>query len=193
MADNIREWFEAHEDGELMVSERGAPWRVIFPSVLSQVVIYTTKFQAVGEAVCQCSMEPPVGLLARYGLPREDEVQALKQFVGERRLLYIGDADPCDLLIFAWLSTRLTISYRGLSDTLLEKCAVSLNKSIMIGQSADEVASHALLDQQLPDWRELVGPRLAEILAAGKKVEAEVLVTCRKVTNVPFDFKALFD
>jgi hypothetical protein len=175
MTDEIRQWFVEHEDGEFVVSPLGAAWRVVFPSAVSRTVIYATKYQGIGEVSCQYSNSLSMGLVARYGLPMDEEVQSLRLLVGDRRLLFVGDADPSDLLIFAWLSARLDISYRGLSDSLLKQCGVDLQPRLTLAQSAAECVSHSLLSQFLPDWRGLLGPELSEILAWRRKVEAEVL------------------
>jgi hypothetical protein len=188
MADAIRDWFIEHEDGEFVISPAGAAWRVIFPVAHSRRVIYTTKYQGVGEMLSEYSNPQSMGLIARYGLPSDEDVQGFRLLVGDRRLVFVGDADPSDLLIYAWLRSRLEITYRGLSDSLLKQCGVAIDPRITLQQSPDEWASMAFLTERLPEWADLVGPQLAEVVRSGKKIEAEVLAGFATVT-----VEAMFD
>lgn len=61
-------------------------------------------------------------MIGRYGLPNQDDVHWLSALVGSRGLLFLGDMDPVDLMIFAWLRGHLRrshIEYLGVSDAFL--------------------------------------------------------------------------
>jgi hypothetical protein len=176
MTDEITQWFVDHEDGNFAVPPRNHPYSVVPVSSSAQCVLYTTKPQSMLAALCRHGVEVPCGVIGRYGLPAEADVDDLKALVGDRRCLFVGDADPCDLLIFGWLRSRIEISFRGLNDLLFDKCRVTLDERLTIALSEAESAAMPLVASCVPDYTSLLGANCAGVLASGRKTEVESLV-----------------
>ena len=136
----------------------------------------------------------PFAAVLRHGLPSEADASWLAATAGWRRLLFLGDADPADLLIYAWLRERaclqknLAIEYCGLSDTLLQKCGVPFENRLTIEMKPSELAAMPLIAEHLGDLTALLGPWCAGLLAAGHKIELEApfsFATCGPAQNFP--------
>ena len=117
------------------------------------------------------------GVVGRHGLPNESDINWLQSTADGRRLVFVGDADPCDLLVFAWMQSRIDIVHHGLNDSLLEQCGVSLNDRMTIAQSESKSAAMPLLSAFAPQFPTLLGPNCANLIQAGRKVELEVLAS----------------
>ena len=176
MRDEIRKWFLDHEDGDFAILPQDHPYAVVPAPARSQCVLYTTKAQSLLAALSGNDVEMPCGVVGRYGLPAEDDVDFIKALVGKRQFVFVGDADPCDLLIFAWLRSWIDISFRGVNDLLCELCGASLDERRTIAQSDAESAAMPLVARCVGDYTSLVGSNCARVLAAGRKVEVESLV-----------------
>lgn len=137
---------------------------MISPSSLSRFILYTTKPRTLLPLFSDCSPDFPCGIIGRYGLPGDYDLEWLRTCANCRPILYLGDADPCDLLIFAWLRSRLEISFRGINDSLLNKCGVTLNNNFTIRQADSESAAMDLVAEQLPDLVNLIGDKCAAII-----------------------------
>lgn len=98
------------------------------------------------------------------------------------RLVFLGDADPADLLIFAWLRELVAIEYCGLSDALLQKCGVPFENRLTIDMKPSEIAAMPLVAEHLGDLPALLGPWCAGLLAAGHKIELEALFSFATAT-----------
>lgn len=182
-SDPIRQWFVEHDgDDEFSIPPWDAPYQVIPPPPGAGRLLYATKPWTVLRLFAGRSSELPVGLIGRVGLPHDGDVPWLRSGASGCRILFVGDADPCDLLIFAWLRRRLEISFRGLNDSLLRSCGVSITDSITIRQSESEQAAMPLVTGFLPDFPNLVGDGCAAILKRGRKLEFESLVSNAAVT-----------
>lgn len=180
----IREWFAEHDDGEFSIPPKDAPYLTIPLPLSSKYVLYTTKPQSILLFSRKGSSDLPCGVIGRYGLPDESDVPWLRSCASGRRFLFVGDADPCDLLVFAWLRSRVDIAFRGLSDTLLNACGVSIKNSITIPQSDSESAAMPLVHEHLPEFAELVGHGCAEVIRSGRKIEVESLIGCTALAPV---------
>lgn len=176
MRDEIRKWFLDHEDGDFAILPPGQPYAVVPAPARAQCVLYTTKAQSMLAALCRNGVEVPCGVIGRYGLPAEDDVNFIKALVGKRQFVFVGDADPCDLLIFGWLRSWIDISFRGVNDLLYELCGATLDERFTIAQSDAEFAAMPLVAGCVGDYTSLVGSNCARVLAAGRKVEVESLV-----------------
>ena len=177
MKNPIRDWFDQQEgdDGDFCVASRSAPFDVVPPSDATDTVLYSTKSHPVLKLLYDVGGEPPFAAVLRYGLPSESDVAWLASTAGTRRLTFLGDADPADLLIFTWLRERLAIDYCGLSDGLLEKCGVPFENHLTIEMKPSERAAMPLVAEHLGDLSSIVGPWCASLLAAGRKIELEAL------------------
>lgn len=174
----IREWFAAHDDGEFSIPPWDAPYLAFPPPLSSKYVLYTTKPQSILALFSHESSDFPCGVIGRYGLPNDSDVPWLRSCASGRRFLFVGDADPCDLLVFAWLRSRVDIAFRGLSDTVLNACGVSITDSITIWQSDSESAAMPLVHEHLPEFADLVGHDCAAVILSGRKIEVESLIGC---------------
>ncbi len=145
MRDEIRKWFLDHEDGDFAILPQDHPYTVVPAPARSQCVLYTTKAQSLLAALSGNGVEVPCGVIGRYGLPAEDDVNFIKALVGKRQFVFVGDADPCDLLIFAWLRSWIDISFRGVNDLLCELCGVQVDERLTIAQSDAESAAMSLV------------------------------------------------
>lgn len=178
--DPIRKWFVDLDDGEF-VQPRGYPYVVVPPSPTSEVFLYTTKKDGILSKFWQCPEVNSFGFIGRYGLPEDEDVAWLRTASGGRKFLFVGDADPPDLLIFSWLRSRIDISFRGLNDTLLQKCGVTLRDCITIRLSPSEAAAVPLVLKDLPDVEDLLGPNCAALFKSGRKIEVEALISFAEV------------
>lgn len=184
--DRIRQWFVDHQDGEnseFLIPPRGSSYSVIPPTSPSQVILYTTKPKALMQ-LASSGRDIPFGIVGRYGLPHEGELNWLKAATQDHAVYFLGDADPCDLLIFAWLRARMEIAYRGICDSLLRACGVEFSDQTTIACCETESASLPLVLQYLPDLEGLLGPGCFTLLKSGRKVECEVLISCATVDLV---------
>lgn len=187
MQNPIRDWFEQHDDddGDFCIAPRSVPFDVVPPKNATDTVLYCTKQHLIHKLLHELDDEkqgdeklenwPPFATVLRYGLPSESDIAWLAATTGSRRLLFLGDADPADLLIYAWLRERLTIEYRGLSDALLEKCGVPFENRLTIEMKPAERAAMPLVMHHLGDLPATLGPWCGGLLAAGRKIELEAL------------------
>src|SRR5688572_28466064 len=112
----IESWFRVHNDGEFLLAE-GTPYSVVPPSTADSTIIWTTKRHSVEPAFVNSLVSSRFGLIARYGLPNACDIASLRSFLGQRRVLFLGDLDPDDLLIFTWLRAEFEpakIEYLGI-------------------------------------------------------------------------------
>lgn len=177
--DPIRQWFVDHEDAEnveFLIPPRGCHYTVIPPNSKSQPVLYTTKPYALS-SILGFADDLHFGFVGHNGLPHESEFDFVGASLQGHPVLFLGDADPCDLLIFAWLRVRTDVSYCGLSDSLLARCGVSLDERTTIPMSPDEVASMPFLAECLPEYATLLGPQCSALLSSRRKVELEALTS----------------
>lgn len=177
--DAIRQWFLDHNDGELIVAPRGFPYSMIPPTSKSQPILYSTKPSTM-LGVLDAAENTQLGFVGHNGLPHESEFELLRASLQGHTLLYLGDADPCDLLIFAWLRTRCVASFCGLSDSLLARCGVVIDERITIPMNQSEVDSMPFLAECLPEFERLIGPQCSALLNSGRKMELEALINYSK-------------
>jgi hypothetical protein len=138
--------------------------------------LYTTKPARVLHALEQTTGEAAIQVIGRLGLPNEDDVRWLKHLVGDREVLFLGDSDPADLLIFAWLRWQMPVKYGGVSDRLALALDVQIQDTPAIPFADSEREAVSLLGEVCPDYRELVGPKCAALLDQGRKIEVEAVI-----------------
>jgi hypothetical protein len=161
----IRNWFEQHDgdDGDFYIASRSDPFDAVPPRDATDTVLY-----CIGD-------EQPFATVLRYGLPSESDAAWLAATANSRRLLFLGDADPADLLIYAWLRERLTVEHCGLSDELLQKCGVPFENRLTIEMKPSERAAMPLVSEHLGDPPAILGPWCAGLLNSRRKIELEAL------------------
>ncbi len=172
--DKIAAWFNDHDDGEFAHPARTHPFRVIGPTPSATTVLYTTKPGCV-LALAGCETALATGLIGRYGLPSEDDVAWLRVLAGDRVVCFLGDADPVDLLVFAWLRSRIGAKHAGVSDLLLSNIGVSWDDRVTIPLSDSESGALTLLADVCPDFQTLLGSQCAALLDRGRKLEIEAV------------------
>src|SRR5262245_36339098 len=130
-ATQIESWFRSHNGGEFCGNERWS-YTIVPPPASVGTIIWTTKGHSLALALCEAPESANLGMIGRYGLPRVNDVRHLLNFIGQQRLLFLGDMDPDDLLVFAWLREHLTpkpIEFLGVGDKFLADRSVEIPNS----------------------------------------------------------------
>ncbi len=180
----IEEWFAGLRDvdGDFVCYERDWPFSVIGPAGSNGRVIFTTKPRPLSAAMEECAAIKQFGLIGRYGLPRKGDLGWIRKVVGSREILFLGDMDPPDLMIFAWLRARLhpkRVTHLGISDAYLAAADCIVSDSFTIPLSTSEQRSLVVLKKVLPDLRKILGPECHGLLAKHRKVELEAVVSAK--------------
>jgi hypothetical protein len=147
---------------------------------LNQGVLYTTKPACVLHALDRLESRPSIDVVGGCGLPSQRDGESLCEWVGNRKTYYLGDCDPVDLLLFAWLREFVDVVHLGVGDTLIYLLATTLSDAMEIPLAPCEASSLATLEQLCPDYRSLLGPRCAALIARGKKLEVEAVLNFSK-------------
>ena len=169
----IESWFHDHEDGEFAVSASEYRTSVVGDSSAARTVIYTTKFQCLVRNLHAVDVSHPVMIVGRYGLPRSSDLIHLDSLPADARSYFVGDADPPDILAFAWLREHVAISWLGVNDKLLNQVQALDLASLEIAMSESEIQSMRMLPKYCPDFRDLLGPSCSRTLDRGFKIELE--------------------
>lgn len=177
MERKIRDWFATHEDdqGDFFVATRDRPFSVIPPTAGIKEIMYCTKQHCLRRLLRDLGGQLHMAAVMRGGLPSSDDVEWLRGQVGSQRMLFLGDADPCDLLTYALLREHLPIDYVGVSDGLLLRCGVDLDESLTIQLVPPEIEALSLIVECLGDLESQLGPWCAGLLSLGRKIEMEAL------------------
>ena len=168
----IEEWFREHEDGDFSIVPVEIPSARDGDSLAARTLIYITKQSCLPRIEVGAFVQP-VATLARYGLPSLDDLDYLRSGCSEVSRLFFGDADPPDLLVFAWLREHVPIQWAGVSHDFLNSRSYDGNPGIHIRLSDSERAAIAELGRLCPDYRGLVGKSCASLLDIGMKIELE--------------------
>jgi hypothetical protein len=183
-ARRIESWFARHAgDGEFQCGQRTFPYTVIEPPRAAGNIIITTKPHSVLAIIERCGVQDRVGLIGRYGLPDAADLDWICRIAGQRRLLFLGDMDAVDLLVFAWLAAHLggrRVIHMGINDALLITHRMRPLRRLLIECSTSERKSLALLNRVFPTFADIVGPRCAAMLERGEKMELEAVVGAKK-------------
>lgn len=193
MRESIREWFVTHEldGGDFFACSSGYPWSVVPPKPDSETVVYCTKTHCLSKLIHDLGGKQSFAAILRSGLPSDEELDWIRTQVSSRRLLFLGDADPADLLTFAWLRECVPVTYSGLSDVLLMNCGVELQDNLTIQLAESEVSALPLIKACLGDLHSHLGRWCADLLLSGRKVELEALFSFAKCTPPEIEFALL--
>ncbi len=192
VADLIEAWFADHDDGEFVCGIASHPY-----SVLGQgnegCVIFTAKPHIVSRVIEESEAGGELGMIGRCGLPSREDLGWISRVVGRRRLLFLGDMDPVDLMVFAWLRALLhpkPVTHIGVNDSFLEKREAPSIRIFSMPCAPSEQQSLGLLKKVLPDLGEIVGRNCASMLDQGIKIELDgfeggqmmkaLIVQCRR-------------
>lgn len=183
LPNSIEDWF-IHCGDEIDFVRRGPAdaYAVCAPSRndATLVYVYATKPSCVLAPKRKYPEFDAIGLISRIGLPNIEDVSWMRDMLGQNKLMFIGDMDPGDLMIFAWLRAHLghaQVIHLGISDSYLNHLGVELPQSYIMSCSASEQKSLPLLGTVLPDFRDIVGPDCAALLEDGRKIELEAVAS----------------
>jgi hypothetical protein len=173
----LRERLSEIDGGELTSLSRGCAYSVVFPSAPADTFVYTTKTHAAIHLLLLPDNELPIGLVGRYGLPRDEDIARLADIVRGSAVCFLGDCDPFDLLVFASLQSHLPIRFLGTSDAVVSALGVDVNERITIPLSLEERYALPILNEVWPEYKEAVGANCSKLLDADRKLELEALVS----------------
>ena len=176
VASEIRRWFREHENGEFVQMGPLCPYSITSPTSRTDHVLYTTKPACVLAALEKGRPSTLIQVIGRAGLPDENGAAWLRNLADNRPVVFMGDADPADLLVFAWLRSQMSVSYVGLSDMLVQKLRDQTDHALTIPLSDSEREAMSLVAEVFPEYKTSVGQRCADYLNQGRKVEIEVVV-----------------
>ncbi len=182
----IERWFAKHDDGEFGPGRRVRRWfpySVVGPTTDGAPIVFTTKPSVVLAAMDQDEVADGPGVIGRYGLPSRTDLAWMGGIIGARALLFLGDMDPVDLMVFALLRTSLSarqVTFVGVNDALLEAAGLSATTTVSIPLAPSEQQSLTLLGNVLPDLCDTVGRDCARLLEQGRKIELEGVRSCRQ-------------
>jgi hypothetical protein len=175
-ASEIESWFTTHDDGEFVRLPVTHAYSITVPPQGTRHLLYTTKPASVLCALESGGNRPAVQVVGRCGLPNADDVIWLRGIAADRQLLFLGDADPVDLLIFAWLRSQIPVSYAGISDSLIQTLGSNITDDFAIALSDSERAALPLLVEVFPDYPTAIGSLCAARLNQGQKNEIEAVL-----------------
>jgi hypothetical protein len=182
----IEAWFAEHDDGEFGELPRCAPFMVVGPRGPNPRVLYATKPHIIELALEEHYHGKQLGLVGRSGLLKEHDLRCIRQVIGQGEVLFIGDLDPVDLMVFSWLRTRLRpipVRHLGINDPFLALVQPFDAESVAFALAPSELAALSVLQTILPDLAELLGPQCARILASGRKLELDAIVSLRQTAS----------
>ncbi len=169
---SIEAWFRANEDGEFCEYPADHKSTLTGDHANSRTILYTTKGHCIPR-IGGLSLESPVAMIARYGLPSSEDLALLYPNATSINRIFIGDADPPDILVFAWLREHVPISWYGVNDDFLNRHGNRTFDCIHIALSDKEREAVQKLPQLCPDFRELLGHYCSTLLDSGFKIELE--------------------
>lgn len=178
-ARRIRAWFlERNGDGEFVCGDRARPYSVSGTPDGAGCVIFTTKPAAVSAVIEHAGDAFHCGMVGRYGLPDDAALSWIRKLIGRRPLTFLGDLDPVDLLVFAWLRAKLRstpVIHLGINEAFLKALGrVSVGR-LTIPLAPSEQESLPFLKETLPELFFTIGPTCAKLLERGRKVELDII------------------
>ena len=179
----IEAWFAENEDGEYVSGTRARPFSVVGPTTDGAAIVFTTKPGVVVAALCPGAEADGPGVIGRCGLLSRTDLDWIGGMIGTRELLFLGDMDPADLMVFAWLRSSLgprRVTFAGVNDALLEAAGLSATTALGIPLVPSEQRSLTVLRRVLPEIASTVGPNCARMLEQGRKIELEGVKSSRE-------------
>lgn len=179
----IEEWFaQPCDGGEFWQCEPTDEFTVVgpVPESADTTYVYSTKPHCVTFAKREHREFDGLGFIGRYGLPRAKDVAWIRRVLDGRRMAFLGDMDPVDLMTFAWWRAMLApgqVAFLGVGDGYLDRLGIEIPEHYMIPLAADELRAMPVLELVCPDYRELVGDRCSARLDTGLKIEVEAVAT----------------
>lgn len=169
---SIEAWFRANEDGEFCEYPADHKSTLTGDHSNARTIIYTTKSHCIPQ-IRGLTLESPVAMIGRYGLPFSEDLALLYPIATSINRIFIGDADPTDILVFSWLREHVPILWYGVNDDFLIRHDNRTFDGIHIALSDSERETVHKLPQLCPDFRALLGPYCSSLLDDGFKIELE--------------------
>jgi hypothetical protein len=119
-------------------------------------------------------------IVGRYDLPASMDLICLDSLPMDARCHFVGDADPTDVLSFAWLREHVPTGWLGVNNNLLNDGRVLNGASLEIAMSDAEKQSMNVLRDLCPDFRNRLGPYCSGSLDRGFEIELEATLTDRR-------------
>jgi len=160
-------------DGNLFAPSVENPYKIFNVTSEPRMVVYCTKPDSAFRVFQKAIDAHEVTLLGRYGLPNERDLNWLLQTIYGRQCIFIGDADPQDVLVFTWLRTYFPLRWIGVSDAFLDSMKTFLTDNLTIELSRIEKEAAREIPALCPDFKELLGPNCGVLFDANKKLELE--------------------
>jgi hypothetical protein len=186
--DRIAAWFAARDgDGEFVRNVDPLPRAIFDVATGARRIIYTTKPRLFAAAIERLDAPSQVGVIGRYGLPTADDLRRISEIAVDAPIVFLGDLDPPDLLIYAWLRGHLhprKITHAGVNDRLLAALRIVVIDSILVPAAPSEIDSLAFLKDAFPNCADATGVACAQIIQRGFKLELEALVSARNASAV---------
>ena len=173
----IEAWFtKQSDDGDFVSASEPTCYTVIGPTNNADRIVFATKPALIATVICNSNERRSCGLIGHYGLPRASDIRWIRRLTEGHEVIFLGDLDPQDLMIFYWLRARLrpnAIHYLGICDSFLAELDVYLPESFVLKCSPSERRSLALLEGLFPDLNAVVGTKCAGILKRRRKIESQ--------------------
>jgi hypothetical protein len=172
----VREEIAMFDDGEITSQDRSSPFIVVPPRNDESTVLYVTKWPPIYRASESSVNAMNCGVVARYGIPNVEEISWVKEFAKDRKLLFLGDCDPFDLLVYSAISSVFAIEYLGVSDRLIKLLDVNIERNITIPLATAELDALEYLQLRTPQLESLLGANCYRMLTQGRKMEVEAII-----------------
>jgi hypothetical protein len=172
----IEAWFAEHNDGEFVSGIREQPYSVIGPASDDGRIIFATKAHIASAVMYDGQISEEFGMISRGGLPSQTDLRWISQMIGTCEVLFLGDMDPVDLMVFAWLRAGLhprRVTHVGVNDAFVKAAKFSSIKTLWCPCDPLEQQSLPLLKEVLPDLTKTVGKNCARMLEQGQKLELD--------------------
>ena len=139
--------------------------------VRNQALSTQQKWWCLPRIVWPAELPQPIAAVGVPGLPADHQLPQVPGTV--QKQISVGDADPPDLMVYAWLREQLAIEWYGVNDAFLNSHGCRESDRMVIALGSSERAVIARLPDFCPDYSVLLGPYCASLLDGGFKIEVE--------------------
>ena len=176
LIESIENWFRRLDDGEFCANPAAERSTSIGDAHQAATIVYTTKIHCLTRIAGLDTLRQPVAVIGRYGLPVADDLLFLRGRTQSVSRIFLGDADPPDVLAFAWLRDHVPITWLGVNDEFLKRHGNFERIDLQIPMTASEIDTVPNLQRLCPDFRDLMGEYCSSLLDRGFKIELEAAI-----------------
>jgi hypothetical protein len=170
---DLRRWFSDLQDGEFVAFDSSFPYEFVAPANDDGVLLYCTKPRTV-LSMFKPVIAADVGMMGRPGLPDRRDMTFLRRMIERSPVVFLGDLDPPDLLIYAWMRSQLPdLRYFGIGDRFFQAVGAPPNETLLISHSSSERDAMKAFSSVFDEMKGVVGPTCAAILDRERKIEIE--------------------